>query len=207
MAALEGVYNFEHAGGVFDVHLRSKGRFFCPKFQAAKATWSLGMVEGQGKGVVYIDWQKFGTYELAPTEAGEGVRTFQGSATGKPESWRKMLWKRPFSVAERSLWDSEWEFEHAGGKFNIEFHADGFNHFVCNDFPAHAHWLIEETAEGTAEPTVKIDWAKYGKYELKIHHQGETMAGSAEGKPEAWRKAKRLRSLDAPKQVNCEEFH
>ena len=35
---MEGVYDFEHPHGVFDVHLRSNGRFFAPKFQC-KAKW------------------------------------------------------------------------------------------------------------------------------------------------------------------------
>ena len=34
LAKLEGVYDFEHPHGVFDVHLRSKGRFFAPDYEA-----------------------------------------------------------------------------------------------------------------------------------------------------------------------------
>ena len=43
-------------------------------------------------------------------------------------------------------------------------------------------------------PTVYIDWGKYGEYELKMAPNGESMAGSAKGQPDNWRKAKRLRS-------------
>jgi hypothetical protein len=35
---------------------------------------------------------------------------------------------------------------------------------------------------------------KYGEYELVLAEDGETMAGSAKGVPDNWRKAKRLRS-------------
>ena len=32
------------------------------------------------------------------------------------------------TVAEEKLMDSEWEFQHPTGKFNVEFRADGYNH-------------------------------------------------------------------------------
>ena len=35
---------------------------------------------------------------------------------------------REFTTAERMLMDSEWQFQHQGGSFLIEFRADGFNH-------------------------------------------------------------------------------
>ena len=38
--------------------------------------------------------------------------------------------RREFSVAESSLFDSEWMLEHPGGQFKIEFRNDGFNHFI-----------------------------------------------------------------------------
>ena len=104
-----------------------------------------------------------------------------------------MRLKRTFTVAELMLMDSEWELEHPGGKFNIEFRADGFNHFVCNDFPAHSHWSLPNGE--SASPTVNIDWGKFGQYELVIAADGLTMSGSAKGKPENWRKAIRLKAL------------
>ena len=42
----------------FDVTLRSDGRFFCQKFQAAKAKWAVA--EKDGKQVLSIDWMKYG---------------------------------------------------------------------------------------------------------------------------------------------------
>ena len=100
---------------------------------------------------------------------------------------------RPFTTAEMGLLDSEWELEHPTGKFNIEFRADGFNHFICNDFPAHSHWRIDN--EESPTPTLHINWGKYGEYEMVIAADGKTMAGSAKGQPDNWRKAIRLKSL------------
>ena len=101
--------------------------------------------------------------------------------------------KRKFTVAETKLMDSEWELEHPGGKFNVEFRADGFNHFVCNDFPAHSHWRLDNDDQAT--PLLYINWGKFGEYELTIAADGESMTGSAKGKPDNWRKMKRLRTL------------
>ena len=185
LAKLEGVYDFEHPHGVFDVHLRSKGRFFAPKFQC-KAEW-----HATEAGVLEIKFGKYGEYRLEITDP--ATRSFSGSAVGKPESWRKMKLKRPFSEAEKMLMDSQWELEHPGGKFNIEFRADGYTHFVCPDFPAHSHWSL--TNDETPTPLLYINWGKYGEYELTIAADGQTMAGSAKGKPDNWRKARRLGSL------------
>ena len=124
LAKLEGVYHFEHPGGAFDVHLRSKGRFFCPKFQA-KAEWHCTEA-----GELEIKWGKYGEYKLDIKDPAR--KYFEGSAVGKPESWRKMGMKRPFSTAELGLFDSVWELEHPGGKFNVEFRADGYNHCACS---------------------------------------------------------------------------
>ena len=157
---LEGVYDFAHPGGTFDVHLRPGGRFFAPLFQA-RASWSLA--EDQR---LLIDFQKYGRYELTRLE---GSAEFEGSAVGDPSNWRKMKRRRPFSEAEAKLLDSVWELQHpgmpcervralpdraracfsrefsflrhvmsvvcAGGSFPVEFRADGFNHFVSKDFP------------------------------------------------------------------------
>ena len=38
----------------------------------------------------------------------------------------------PFSPAEVAVMDSKWEFEHPGGKFEVELRADAFNHFDVN---------------------------------------------------------------------------
>lgn len=185
LAKLEGVYNFEHAGGTFDVHLRSKQRFFCPNFQA-KAEWHCSEA-----GELEIKWGKYGEYKLQLKDP--GTRAFEGSAVGKPESWRKMALKRQFTTAERQLFDSVWELQHPGGKFSVEFRADGYNHFVCADFPAHSHWRLDNDASPT--PLLYINWGKYGEYELTIAADGESMEGSAKGQPTNWRRAKRIQAL------------
>jgi len=198
-----GVYNFEHAGGSFEVHLRTQSRFFCPKFQA-KASWYVNEQD-----VVFIDWGKYGTYELTLVKVDDPtdpkVLEFTGSATGKPESWRKMQLKRRFSPAEQALFDSEWSFEHKGGSFPIEFRADGFNHFVCNQFSAHSHWSIKEDTADTATPTVHIDWGKFGNYDLVVAADGKSMDGHATGNPENWRKATFIRFLSEAVDVNCSD--
>ena len=53
------------------------------------------------------------------------------------------------------------------------------------------------TNDASATPTVHIDWGKYGNYELVMAEDGQSMAGSAKGQPDNWRKAKRLGSIDA----------
>ena len=82
IAKLVGVYDFEHAGGAFDVHLRPQGKFFAPKFQA-RASWTCTEA-----GELFIEWGKYGQYKLELADA--ATRAFAGSAVGKPESWRKV---------------------------------------------------------------------------------------------------------------------
>ena len=89
--------------------------------------------------------------------------------------------------------DSKWQFEHAGGTFEVELRADAFNHFVCEAYPAHAHWRLDHADSPT--PTVFINWGKYGEYVLTIAEDGQTMSGSAKGQPDNWRKATRTRTL------------
>lgn len=45
-------------------------------------------------------------------------------------------------------------------------------------------------------PTVYINWGKFGEYELKIAEDGLSMAGSAKGNPDNWRKATRRGGSD-----------
>lgn len=182
------MYDFQHAGGNFDVTLRSNGRFFCQKFQAAKATWAAG--EKDGKEVLSIDWQKYGKYELAVVDGNK--ESLSGSAVGKPESWRKMQLKRPFTPAELNIFDSEWNFIHPGGSFKVEFRADGYNHFVCKDFPAHSHWKFVDDAS----TKLYINFGKFGEYELTLDAAGEKAEGSAKGDASNWRKMERIGVCD-----------
>lgn len=100
-----GVYTWEYANGRFDVALRPNSVFYSPKFPAS-ASWSC--VDG----TLRIDWKNYGNYELIKTENG-----FEGTAVGKPTSWRKMTYSRPFTDIETllmgngggSVWNYEWE--------------------------------------------------------------------------------------------------
>lgn len=193
-AEYEGIYDFTHPGGTFDVHLRPGGRFYAPQFQA-RATWDISEDKK-----LRIDWAKFGKYDLTPK--GTSPPSFEGSAVGDLKNWRKMALKKPFSVAEAKLLDSSWEFQHQGGTFSVEFRADGFNHFVSKDFPAHSHWSLTRN-------TVYINWGPYGEYELELDESGDKMAGSLKGQPDNWRKATWKGSL-AEKVAAAEvftEFH
>ena len=190
-----GVYSFTHPGGEFEVHLRDKGRFWAPDFQC-KSTWQLN-----ADGSILIDFQQYGKYALDPADDGQ----YAGAAVGKPESWRKMSKKRAFSRAERSVMDSKWEFEHAGGSFEVEFRADAFNHFVCESFPAHSHWRLQNAESAT--PTLFINWGKFGEYELVIAEDGSSASGSVKGRPEQWRKMKNLGALGADLKVYAEHSH
>lgn len=64
---------------------------------------------------------------------------------------------------------------------------------MCNDFPAHSHWRLDN--DDTPTPLCYINWGKYGEYELVLSADGQTMAGSAKGVPDNWRKAKRIQAL------------
>ena len=82
IAKLTGVYDFEHPGGVFEVHLRPEGKFFAPKFQA-RANWTCTEA-----GEMFIEWGKYGQYKLQITDP--ATRAFAGSAIGNEASWRKV---------------------------------------------------------------------------------------------------------------------
>merc|ERR1712216_557803 len=129
--------------------------------------------------------------EMKITDA--ATKSLAGHAQGKPENWRKMSFKRPFSTAELMVMDSEWDFIHAKGKFKVEFRADAYNHFVCNDFPAHSHWKL---LDDTPSPEIEINFDKYGIYVLKVSADGQTMEGSAKGQPDNWRKCVRLDTIE-----------
>ena len=192
----QGVYSFAHPGGEFEVHLRSKGRFWAPSFQC-KSTWVLGA----DADTLRVDFEKYGKYEFTKTAEGR----FSGSAVEQPENWRRMAKKRPFSPAEVAVMDSKWEFEHAGGTFEVEFRADAFNHFVCDAYPAHAHWRLDNAESPT--PTVFINWGKYGEYELVVDENGASAVGSVKGQPDNWRKMKNLGVLGTDLKQYAEHDH
>ena len=150
-----GVYDFTHPRGSFEVHLRPGGRFFAPMFPA-KTLW---MCTAGPTGQLLIQWAQYGQYALS-MDASSPIPSFTGSVVGRSEDWRKvfatiharaekifarhpitnacahvliwqMKWRRPFTLPELKLMDSEWELEHPGGSFAIEFRADGTNSCAC----------------------------------------------------------------------------
>ena len=103
---------------------------------------------------------------------------------------------RPLSPAELKLLSptgggTEWSFEYKMGRFAVQFRGDGFNHFVCHEYPAHAHWSLG----GANRDEITINWAQYGTYVLRV--DGAAAAGSAKGNPAEWRKMTYIRDLDA----------
>merc|ERR1712207_130174 len=97
---------------------------------------------------------------------------------GDDKNWRKATFKGPLSAAELALIGdgagTEWDFEWSGGSFPVQFKADGYNHFKCNDFPAHAHWSLEDTK-------LRINWGEYGQYDLVVDAEAKTMEGGQVG--------------------------
>merc|ERR1712087_503457 len=73
-----------------------------------------------------------------------------------------------------------------------KFKADGYNHFNCDEFPAHAHWSIQGSR-------IRIVWGEFGTYDLDIVVDGESK--SMKGGPVGgdwendWRKATLSRNL------------
>merc|ERR1711924_3293 len=177
-----GWYDFEYDGGTFQVCFRPAGGFFCPEYQAA-ASWK---AEGD---TVHIDWQQYGKNQLQK----QADNTWAGSTVGKPEDWRKMKQTRALSPMEALLLGdgggTEWDFIYDGGNFNVQFKADGFNHFKCVKYPAHSHWSV------TGESEIFVDWAKFGQYELRVDAAAKAMEGSVKGQPDKWRKTNFIRNI------------
>ena len=73
----------EHPGGSFSIEFRADGTnsFVCPGFPSADAYWRM-----RDDSTVYINWGKYGEYELRMAPDGESMT---GSAKGQPENWRK----------------------------------------------------------------------------------------------------------------------
>lgn len=155
-AKLLGVYDFVHRGGTFQVHLRAGGHFYAPNFP----TKSLWMTMPGKDHKLLIQWKEYGSYALnmispMPSFHGSdvnkpdnwrqvrcckllahlnGALSLCHKSDLSPSSsflpWQ-MSWRRPFTLHETKLMDSEWEFEHPGGHFLIEFRADGRNSCAC----------------------------------------------------------------------------
>jgi len=196
---LIGWYDLSWKGGSFDVCLRPAGQFFCPKFQA-QARWALA------EGVVSIDWGKFGKYELVVAED----KSMEGNAMPKKpddeNNWRKATFKRALSEEELAIIGdgagTEWDFAWTGGNFPVQFKADGYNHFKCEDFPAHAHWSMKDGK-------LFINWGEFGNFELTVNAAERTMEGGPVGGDWTtdWRKGKHVRNMLDNKVVEACEHH
>mmetsp|Transcript_24124 Transcript_24124/g.81442 ORF Transcript_24124/g.81442 Transcript_24124/m.81442 type:complete len:203 (+) Transcript_24124:70-678(+) len=196
---LIGWYDLSWKGGSFDVCLRPAGQFFCPKFQA-QARWALA------EGVVSIDWGKFGKYELVVAED----KSMEGNAMPKKpddeNNWRKATFKRALSEEELAIIGdgagTEWDFAWTGGNFPVQFKADGYNHFKCEDFPSHAHWSMKDGK-------LFINWGEFGNFELTVNAAERTMEGGPVGGDWTtdWRKGKHVRNMLDNKVVEACEHH
>jgi hypothetical protein len=90
------------------------------------------------------------------------MTNLDGYGSGKPENWRKIEYLRDFTYGEKLLLGeglgTVWEYQYERGAFEVRFQADGFNHFVCPQFPAHSHWSMDEETG-----LITINWGQYGK--------------------------------------------
>jgi len=201
MEDVVGWYDLTWCGGTFSICFRPAGYFFSPKFQAP-SRWEL---VGD---VVNIDWAKFGKYEM---RFDKETKSMEGNLIPKTEgdekNWRKAAFVRELSPAELALIGdgagTEWDFIWSGGNFPVQFKADGYNHFKCADFPAHAHWSLDGDK-------LLINWGEFGNYELTVDGVAKTMEGVAVGGDPAtdWRKGKHLRNMIDNHVVEaCEHHH
>jgi len=82
-----------------------------------------------------------------------------------------------------------YSFEWKGGMFDVEFRPDGV--FWCKKFPAEASYAVEGDV-------VKVDWGKFGKYELRADGGNpKSLVGAVAGSsnPDDWRKANFVRAF------------
>ena len=82
-----------------------------------------------------------------------------------------------------------YNFVHKGGEFLVCLRPAGA--FFCPQFRAGAFWHYLEEEGGV----LKIEWANYGKYAMKLGEDGITWEGSVINKPESWRKMTFARPL------------
>ena len=86
MSVMDSEWKLEHPGGSFDIEFRADGlnSFVCGMFPA-KASWRIVNSDSETP-TVYIDWGKYGEYELTVAADGESM---VGSVKGQPDAWRK----------------------------------------------------------------------------------------------------------------------
>ncbi len=185
-----GFYKWSYAGGDFAVGLLPNNVFYCSNYPVHGSSWSVvpttssvtpsSTNDGQSSSLqLVIDWKRYGVYEfpistdavtaINPTHLHGDARVFcgqcRGPVTDPSTAWRKMEFVREFTPLEKKLMGqgcgSMWTFSWAKGCFEIEFRFDSYQHFVCNLFPEHAHWDLNES-EGTGA-VITIHWGRYGK--------------------------------------------
>lgn len=150
MSNLYGVYELSYAGGSFSVALRPNGTFYCAQY-AAQATWQV--VDSK----LSVDWKNYGQYEFVVGNS----TIFEGSVKGDASKWRKLTFIRAFNETESALlgagFGTVWNFEWEKGAFEVEFRMDGYNHFICQSYPAHSHWTLSD------DQVVYVNWGKFGE--------------------------------------------
>ena len=94
-----GVYAFAHPGGVFDVHLRSGGKFFAPEFPVKQASWRC-TDSADSACRLQIYWGQYGQYDLLLDWRVEGAQPpmLLGAVGGDPNNWRKVC-RMPLSTS------------------------------------------------------------------------------------------------------------
>lgn len=179
-----GWYDFQWTGGTFNVCFRPAGCFFAPFFQQP-SKWEL-----TEDGIIKIDWGKYGKYEMKMVD--KKTKTMEGSLSppgaNADRNWRKAVYVGPLSGQELALigdgggseWNWSWTFEGKSGEFPVKFKCDGYNHFQCDDHPAHAHWSLGKYMKGCKPENMEklqINWDSYGTYVMTIDPEKKTMEG------------------------------
>lgn len=147
-----GVYNWTYAGGSFEVEFRPNGVFYCKNYAVSGSNWKIQ------DNILVVDFKKYGVY-VFPTN-NNGI--IEGYAQNDQNNWRRLQFVSNLSdvfnlIANANGAGSVWQFHWEGGSFEVQFHVDTFQHFVCPQFPAHSHWTILNNS------TIAINWAQYGK--------------------------------------------
>ncbi len=148
-----GVYEWSFSGGAFEVELRQNGTFYCNLFKA-NSTWKVV------NSFLSVDWKEFGIYEFPLVDDNLSL---SGGVKGDSSKWRQLKYLRSFNSSEKALigdgFGTVWSFEYAKGSFEVQFHIDRSNSFVCAKFPVpDAYWTYS-----SEENLVSIDFGKYGE--------------------------------------------
>lgn len=80
---------------------------------------------------------------------------------GRPgnQKTQSALWRASSTSSEAELYGI-YSWSYSGGSFPVELRSGG--NFYCKSYPAAARWELVGNI-------VKVDWKKYGKYELEVY--------------------------------------